>query len=158
MRTFFNYFFVVFLFSSLLSCTKEKIYADIIFINGNIYTVDSLMPKATFIAVSKNRIIGVGEKLLINHFKGPKTEIIDLNNSFVMPGFIEGHGHFGGFGEGLQNLNFLRAKSWNEIVEMVEKKVMTAKPGEWIVGRGWHQEKWKKYQIKIFWVILFMMN
>lgn len=80
----------------------------------------------------------------MSEFKGPKTEIIDLNKAFVMPGFIEGHGHFGGFGEGLQNLNFLRSKSWDEIVKMVEEKVKTAKPGEWIVGRGWHQEKWDK--------------
>jgi predicted amidohydrolase YtcJ len=59
-----------------------------------------------------------------------------------MPGFIEGHGHFGGFGEGLQNLNFLHSKSWDDVIKLVEEKVKTAKPGEWIVGRGWHQEKW----------------
>lgn len=144
MRTFFNYTCLFLLFVSLWSCKKEKTQADVIFINGNIYTVDSLLPEASVIAVSNNRIIGVGEQSIMSEFKGPKTEIIDLNKAFVMPGFIEGHGHFGGFGEGLQNLNFLRAKSWDEIVKMVEEKVKTAKPGEWIVGRGWHQEKWDK--------------
>jgi len=60
-----------------------------------------------------------------------------------MPGFIEGHGHFSGLGQSLMNLNFLKSKSWAEIVAMVAEKAKTAKPGEWIVGRGWHQEKWE---------------
>jgi predicted amidohydrolase YtcJ len=126
----------------LWSCKKESTYADVIFVNGNIYTVDSLMPSASVIAVSNQRIIGLGDKSIIDKFKNADTKIIDLENSFVMPGFIEGHGHFGGFGEGLQNLNFLHSKSWDDVIKLVEEKVKTAKPGEWIVGRGWHQEKW----------------
>jgi predicted amidohydrolase YtcJ len=58
-----------------------------------------------------------------------------------MPGFIEGHGHLPEFGDGLMNLNFIKSKSWNEIVAMVRRKSKTAKPGDWIIGRGWHQEK-----------------
>jgi hypothetical protein len=96
------------------------------------------------IAVRNQRIIGLGDKNIIDKFKNADTKIIDLENSFVMPGFIEGHGHFGGFGEGLQNLNFLHSKSWDDVIKLVEEKVKTAKPGEWIVGRGWHQEKWDK--------------
>jgi predicted amidohydrolase YtcJ len=34
--------------------------------------------------------------------------------------------------------------SWDEIVELVGERVKDAKPGEWIIGRGWHQEKWTK--------------
>jgi predicted amidohydrolase YtcJ len=94
------------------------------------------------IAIKNQRIIGVGESSIIKDFKGEKTKVIDVNKAFVMPGFIEGHGHFGGFGEGLQQLNFLHATSWRDIIAMVEEKVKTAKPGEWIIGRGWHQEKW----------------
>ncbi len=36
------------------------------------------------------------------------------------------------------------AASWDQIVAMVAEAVKKAKPGEWIVGRGWHQEKWTK--------------
>ena len=59
-----------------------------------------------------------------------------------MPGFIEGHGHFTGIGEGKLNLELMNTKSWDEIVHMVAQAVEKAKPGQWIVGRGWHQEKW----------------
>ena len=142
MRTLIHYSVFIFFFTFLWSCKKESTYADVIFVNGNIYTVDSLKPSATVIAVANHRIIGLGDKNIIDEFKNADTKIIDLENSFVMPGFIEGHGHFGGFGEGLQNLNFLHSKSWDDVIKLVEEKVKTAKPGEWIVGRGWHQEKW----------------
>ena len=142
MRTFIHFSVFIFFFAFLCSCKKESIYADVIFINGNIYTVDSLKPSASVLAVSNHRIIGLGDNNIIDEFKNADTKIIDLENSFVMPGFIEGHGHFGGFGEGLQNLNFLHSKSWDDVIKLVEEKVKTAKPGEWIVGRGWHQEKW----------------
>ncbi len=59
-----------------------------------------------------------------------------------MPGFIEGHGHFSGMGYSLIDLNFLKSKNWDEIVAAVGEAAKKAKPGEWIVGRGWHQEKW----------------
>ncbi|MFN9690027.1 MAG: amidohydrolase [Bacteroidota bacterium] len=142
MRTFIHFSVFIFFFAFFCSCKKESIYADVIFINGNIYTVDSLKPSASVIAVSNHRPMGLGDNKIRDEFKNADTTIIDLENSFVMPGFIEGHGHFGGFGEGLQNLNFLHSKSWDDVIKLVEEKVKTAKPGEWIVGRGWHQEKW----------------
>ncbi|MFN6021519.1 MAG: amidohydrolase [Bacteroidota bacterium] len=142
MRTYIHFSVFINIFAFFCSCKKESIYADVIFINGNIYTVDSLKPSASVLAVSNHRIIGLGDNNIIDEFKNADTKIIDLENSFVMPGFIEGHGHFGGFGEGLQNLNFLHSKSWDDVIKLVEEKVKTAKPGEWIVGRGWHQEKW----------------
>jgi predicted amidohydrolase YtcJ len=40
------------------------------------------------------------------------------------------------------NLNLMSARTWDEIVGMVERAVKNAKPGQWIYGRGWHQEKW----------------
>ncbi len=36
----------------------------------------------------------------------------------------------------------MNTKSWDEIVQMVAQAVERARPGEWIVGRGWHQDKW----------------
>ena len=73
---------------------------------------------------------------------GENTKMIDLEGKFVMPGFIEGHGHFSGLGQSLINLNFLKSTSWEEIVAAVEAAAKEAKPGQWIEGRGWHQEKW----------------
>ncbi len=118
--------------------------ADLILVNGNIYTVDAEKPTAQAIAVKGDRILEVGTNKDIEALRGPDTEVIDLEGQFAMPGFIEGHGHYAGLGSSLMNLNFLKSKSWDEIVALVEARTKTARRGEWIVGRGWHQEKWTK--------------
>jgi predicted amidohydrolase YtcJ len=118
--------------------------ADTILINGNIYTVDEDNPRVEALAIQGDRIMKVGTTAEIEALKGDSTTVYDLEGRFVMPGFIEGHGHFSGLGNSLLNLNFLRSESWDEVVAAVEERVKTAKPGEWIIGRGWHQEKWNK--------------
>lgn len=138
----FSFFSALLLIGILFSACQKKEVADTIFINGNIYTVDEKNPQAEAIAVMGERILAVGSNAEIEKLKGPNTKTIDLGGHFVMPGFIEGHGHFSGLGQSLINLNFLRSKSWDEIVQAVAERAKTAKPGEWIVGRGWHQEKW----------------
>lgn len=138
-----KHFFLLTLIICLLTACTKKESADTIFINGNIYTENENQPHAEAIAVKDERIIAIGSNADIEKWKGKDTEVIDLQGNFAMPGFIEGHGHFSGLGQSLINLNFMHAKSWDEIVAMVAEKVKTAKPGEWIIGRGWHQEKWE---------------
>lgn len=116
--------------------------ADLILYNAQFYTVNESMPTAEALAIKDGHILLVGDSATVFQSKQENTELIDLERQFVMPGFIEGHGHFSGLGGSLMNLNFLRSKSWDEIVAMVAEKVKTAEPGEWITGRGWHQEKW----------------
>ena len=130
------------LLTLLFSACGQKEVADTIYLNGNIYTVDEKNPTAEAIAVKGERILALGSNVEIEKLKGPETKTVDLENQFVMPGFIEGHGHFSGLGQSLINLNFLKSKSWDDIVQAVAERAKTAKPGEWIIGRGWHQEKW----------------
>jgi len=129
----------------IFSCTRQKsTFADLILTNGNICTVDPENPRAQALAIQGERILAIGSNEAIAAFRGPKTEVIDLEGNFTMPGFIEGHGHFSGLGQSLIHLNFLQSKSWDDIVAAVAERAKTAKPGEWIIGRGWHQEKWTK--------------
>lgn len=116
--------------------------ADLVLLNGKIVTVDDGRPEAQALAIVGDRIADVGSAEDIKRHVGPKTEVIDLKGQLVIPGFIEGHGHFSGVGEAQLNLNLMNAKSWDEIVSMVEQEARKAKPGAWILGRGWHQEKW----------------
>jgi predicted amidohydrolase YtcJ len=129
----------------LMSCAKpQEEKADTILFNGNIYTVDEAQPTAQAVAIRGDRILLVGSNEAVKALAHDKTEMIDLQGQFAMPGFIEGHGHFGGLGSSLINLNFLQSKNWEEIVAAVAERAKTAKPGEWIIGRGWHQEKWDR--------------
>ena len=133
---------VILLILLLLAGCKSELPADLILLNGNIYTGDRENPNARALAVREGKLIYVGDEAGAKKFAGTSTEMVDAGGKFVMPGFIEGHGHFAGLGGSLINLNFIKTKSWDEIVSMVAEKAKTAKPGEWIIGRGWHQEKW----------------
>ncbi len=116
--------------------------ATLLLLNGVFFTADTLHPSATAVAVAGDRILAVGTDADIRLFAGDSTQIIDLQGAFAMPGFIEGHGHFAALGASLINLNLMATKSWQEITQMVAEKAKTVPAGEWIEGRGWHQEKW----------------
>lgn len=124
-----------------ISC-QSKMTADLIITHANVWTADAAMPKAESIACKDGKIVYVGGNSGSLELKGKQTNVVDAQGAFVMPGLIEGHGHFAGLGYSLIELNFLKTKSWEEIESMVVNAATTAKPGEWIVGRGWHQEKW----------------
>jgi len=135
------------LYASILilffSCSQEETnYLDLLIINGTIYTAADSMTNPDIIGITDGKISLVGNNTSYEKLVNKDTKIIDAEGQFVMPGFIEGHGHFSGVGSSLQNLNFLKDTSWQAIVEKVKTKVSNSKNGEWIYGRGWHQEKW----------------
>ena len=116
--------------------------ATLVLRNGKIVTVDAAMPEAQAVAINGDRIVAVGSNDAIQKFVGPGTQVIDLRGQLAIPGLIESHGHFMGFGQSKLTLDLMDVKDWNEIVSMVAAAAKQAKPGEWILGRGWHQEKW----------------
>jgi len=116
--------------------------ADLVLTNGRVLTVDDGIPQAEAIAIKGDRIAALGSSAEIRRSVGPSTQVIDLQGQLAIPGFTDGHAHFLGVGEAHLNLNLMSTTSWDQIVGMVGQAVKTAKPGEWIVGRGWHQEKW----------------
>ena len=116
--------------------------ADLVLINGRVVTVDSAHPEAQAVAIRGDRILRVGTTQEIRRHARPTTRTIDLAGRLVIPGFIEGHGHFTSLGESKTILDLTTARSWDDIVSMVRDAAGRARPGEWIRGRGWHQEKW----------------
>ena len=116
--------------------------ADLVLTNGRILTVDAARPEAQAIAVRGDRIVALGTSAEMARYRGPATGVIDLKGQIVVPGFIESHGHFAGVGEAQLQLNLMETRSWQDVVSRVAAAVKTAKPGEWVVGRGWHQDKW----------------
>jgi predicted amidohydrolase YtcJ len=116
--------------------------ATLVLTNGKIVTMETAPAEAQAIAIRGDRIAALGTAVEIKRFIGAGTEVIDLKGQLAIPGFIESHGHFTGVGEAQLHLNLMKTTSWQEIVAMVEQAAKTAKPGQWIYGRGWHQEKW----------------
>lgn len=133
--------------TALFSCAKKapsetRAVADLILINADVVTVDEALPRAEAIAIAGDRILDVGTSEAMSEHRGEQTQVIDLDGQMVIPGFIEGHGHYTSFGGALMILDFRYAKSFEQIVSMVAQAAAETPAGEWIVGRGWHQDKW----------------
>ena len=124
------------------ACAPSVDPADMVLQNGKIVTVDDSNPEVEALAIRGDSIVALGTNDEIASYVGPGTEVIDLEGKLVTPGFIEGHGHFMGIGNAGLQLRLMPTESWEEIVGMVEEAALNAEPGEWIFGRGWHQEKW----------------
>ena len=133
--------FILFILLACIAFTQNK-SADLILVNGKVYTVNKKQPWAEAVVVKDGKIVFVGKEKEARTYANTNTEIVDCKGQFVMPGFIEGHGHIHGLGNSLMNLDLMNVKNWDEIVNMVAEAVKKAKPGDWIIGRGWHQEKW----------------
>jgi predicted amidohydrolase YtcJ len=116
--------------------------ADLVLLGGRVVTVDSARPEAQAVAIQGDRIVAVGSNSDVRRFVGSRTRVVDLGGRLLIPGFIEGHGHFTSLGESKTILDLTTARSWDDIVAMVRDAAARARPGEWIRGRGWHQEKW----------------
>ena len=116
--------------------------ADLVLRNGKIVTMNPAAPVAQALAVRGGKITALGADRAAAQWIGPATKVIDLHGMLAIPGFIEGHGHFTGVGEFRMGLDLREARIWDDIVAQVARAVKQAKPGEWIVGRGWHQSKW----------------
>ncbi len=142
----FSKIFFIFLIVSIIafssSCAQEKEPADLVLKNGKIVTMDESNPEVQAVAVRGDVIIAAGSDKKIDAYIGDATQLIDLGGRLAIPGFIESHGHFTGIGRAKMQLDLMKVKNWDEIISMVAEAVKNVQPGEWIQGRGWHQEKW----------------
>ena len=127
-------------FIFLLSCESEK--ADMIIYNGKIYTMNDLMPITEAVAINNGKIIALGKYKELDRLISPNTQIINLSGAMMTPGIIEGHGHFYGLGLAEMQLDLSTTESYQDLIDMVSDAVDKASPGDWILGRGWHQSKW----------------
>ena len=125
-----------------LGCSSRPEPAELILTHGKLVTVDETLPEAQALAARGGRIVAVGTDEEIERYRGPDTRVVDLGGKLAIPGFIEGHAHFLGLGRSLMIVDLKGAASWSEVVERVVAAAAQIEPGEWIQGRGWHQEKW----------------
>jgi len=118
-------------------------FADRVFLNGKIYTMDEGFSVAQAVAVKDKRIVFVGEGEPVKAYIGPQTQVTDLEGKTMLPGFIEGHIHLQMYGNSLLRLP-IRDKSKQEILDMVAKAAKEVPAGKWILGgMGWNNEVWE---------------
>jgi predicted amidohydrolase YtcJ len=119
------------------SCKQQ---ADLIVRNALVYTVDPAFRTAESFAVKDGKFIAIGSSEEIQN-KYSATETIDANGKTIYPGFIDSHCHFYGYGAGLQQVDLVGTKSFDEVVQRIVDFSKTNKT-EWLIGRGWDQNDW----------------
>jgi predicted amidohydrolase YtcJ len=119
---------------------------DLIFVNGNVYTVNERQPHAEAIAVKKDRIAFVGSTEDAKKLASDKTRIVDLRGHTVAPGMTDSHCHIFGIGEREMNLNLEGTNSREDFLAKVKGRVAQTERGKWIIGRGWIETFWKPPQ------------
>ncbi len=117
--------------------------ADLVFRNGNIYTVTERQPKAEALAIKADRIIFVGTNTEAQKYIGENTRTIDLDGKTVVPGLTDSHQHLSGVGSREMTLNLEGITTLEEFLAKIKERAQQTKPGEWISGRGWIETFWK---------------
>ena len=83
--------------ASLLPCFAPSVYAkeqaDIVFINGQIETLNNRQPRANAVAVKNEKFIAVGTDQNIKSYIGPDTKVVNLKQQLAVPGFVDAHTH-----------------------------------------------------------------
>ena len=126
----------------LVTLALQQQPADLVVLNARVYTADVNRPVAEAFAVRGGRIVFVGSARGAQALVGPRTERLDLAGRTVIPGMVDAHAHLLGLGQALRTVNLVGTRSYDEVIARVVERARTARPGEWIRGRGWDQNDW----------------
>ncbi|MDO5563211.1 MAG: amidohydrolase [Synergistaceae bacterium] len=146
MRTKTSSFYVIICLAALTValcsvCASAATTADSIWLNGKIYTVDKSFSSVNAIAVKDGKIIFAGSNGGAQALAGKQTKVVDLGGKAVIPGLDDSHLHFLNLGQSKLRIQ-AHWKPKEEILKAVKAAAAKARPGEWIVGRGWNQMVW----------------
>lgn len=135
---------IVFITALVLAPSQITVQpADLVFKNGNIYTVNDARPKAEALAVKGDRIVFVGSNGDAQKYIGRNTRVVDLGGKTMVPGMTDAHQHLAGVGFREMTLNLEGTTSLEDFLAKVKARVDQARPGEWVTGRGWIETFWK---------------
>ena len=120
--------------------------ADMIVVNARVYTVDESRPMVSAFAVKNGHFLFAGSEREVRALAGVKTRVMDVGGATVIPGMVDAHAHLVGLGTSLANVNLAGSRTYDEVIARVIAHARDAKPGEWILGRGWDQNLWPDKQ------------
>lgn len=119
-----------------LSCGKPD--ADLVLMNGDIYTVEDDQPWARAVVITGNQITAVlAQDEEAEAYIGAETQVVDLNGKLAVPGFIDAHVHFAGFAAQQQDIMLMNVDSDEGLLVEVARVVPLVGEGEWITGGDW---------------------
>jgi hypothetical protein len=129
----------------LLACdlsSLAQINADLVLVNGRIWTGNDKQPEAEAVACADGRIIAVGASAQIRRLANATTKVIDLQGKRVVPGFNDAHVHFYDGGAGLASVQLRDAKTPQEFANRIAAFAAKIPKGRWILNGNWDHENW----------------
>ena len=120
--------------------------ADVVLVGGDLWTMDPQHPRAEAAAWRGDRILAVGDAATVRALAGPATRVIDLHGRSATPGLVDAHCHLYGLGSDLENVSLRELPSEAAAVEKMAEAAKVRPAGQWLIGRGWDQNKWPGQQ------------
>src|SRR5438876_7906532 len=115
--------------------------ADLILVNGKIWTVDAAHPEAEALAVWRDRILAVGSNAEIERLASPQTQRLDLHGRRVLPGFYDSHGHLLGSGLRLSEVALKDAADEAEFGRRLQEFDRKLPRERWLLGGEWDHDR-----------------
>ncbi|HEU5226952.1 MAG TPA: amidohydrolase family protein, partial [Ktedonobacteraceae bacterium] len=118
--------------------------STVIYLNGNIYTMDAAQPRAQAMAIddASGRILAVGTDDEVRRVGGQHCDLVDLRGRTVLPGFIDAHIHVL---EAAYRTHYIDAKTCtheDEVAALVRERAAQMPAGRWIQGGHWNKNDW----------------
>jgi len=126
----------------IVAACQAQPKADLIIYGGTIHTGNPDNPRVDMVVVKDGKIAFAGPKAELENWQAPNTRLLNLAGKTMTSGLIESHGHFLSMGYARMQVDLNDTRNYEEMIERVVEAAQTIPPGEWILGRGWHQSKW----------------
>jgi len=126
-------------------------WADSALIHGNIISMNSAQPRVQAVAIKGGLIAEVGTNSKVKRWIGKGTKVVELHGKTVVPGLIDTHVHMADFGRSLLWVDLREVKSIKEMQRLLQKWVQKTPKEEWIIGRGWDQDRLREKRYPTRW-------
>jgi predicted amidohydrolase YtcJ len=120
--------------------SQTKGTADLLFVNGPVYTVDAARSWASAVAVKAGTIVAVGTDDDVRGWTGSHTEVVDLAGRMLIPGFQDAHIHPPGSGLEMLRCNLSDIYALEEYERIIADYAAANPDATWILGGGWYMD------------------
>ncbi|MGB6437530.1 MAG: amidohydrolase family protein, partial [Bradyrhizobium sp.] len=119
--------------------------ADIVFVNGKVFTSDDGDHVVQGFAIAGDRFVAAGTDSDVRRYVGPQTKVVDLKGRFVSPGITDDHFHNEGGGPGV---DLSHVRSVGELLTTVANAASAAPADTVIVSNSdWHEAQLKEQRL-----------
>ena len=133
---------LILIVAPVLCSVNAHAAAEFVLRNGRIYTVNPAQPVVSAVAIVGGRIVATGAEADSPRWMDSATRVFDLEGRAAFPGFKDSHAHLLSLGLSRLEIELADAADFDEVIARAQRAAATQAAGSWIIGRGWHEQKW----------------